>query len=108
MKKLILALLVVAAPAQAFEWPWQTQTKEDYGYCKGFISSGLAAFPMDGLSRTKLWLSWNQVIQAGYATTDAANAQYSEGKSKFDTLAAASDTQSVVAIANGECDLEES
>lgn len=108
MKKLILALLVAAAPVQAFEWPWQTQTKEDYGYCKGFISSGLAAFPIDGLSRTQLWLSWNQVIQAGYATTDAGNAQYSEGKSKFDTLAAASDTQSLVEIANGECDLEES
>ncbi len=41
MKKLILALLVVAAPVQAFDWPWQQQTKQDYGYCKGFISSGL-------------------------------------------------------------------
>tara|TARA_R110001599_G_scaffold353815_1_gene598822 strand:- start:68717 stop:69043 length:327 start_codon:yes stop_codon:yes gene_type:complete len=108
MKKLILALMVFAAPVQAIEWPWQTQTKEDYGYCKGFISSGLAAHPMKGMSRTQLWLSWNQVIQAGFASTDAANAQYSEGKSKFDTLLAANDTQSLVNIANGECDLGDS
>jgi hypothetical protein len=105
MKKLILALLVIAAPVQAFEWPWQAQSKADYGYCKGFISSGLAAFPIKRLSRTQLWLSWNHVIQAGYVTTDAGNAQYSEGKSKFDTLLASSDTPSLVDIAGGECDL---
>jgi hypothetical protein len=108
MKKLILALLVFAAPVQAFDWPWQEQTKVDYGYCKGFVSSGLAAFPVAGLSRTQLWLSWNQVIQAGYVTTDTGNAQYSEGTSKFDTLIASSDTQSLVDIANGECDLGDS
>ena len=57
MKKLIFALLLIAGPAQAFEWPWQSQTHGDYAYCKGFISSGLAAFPVPGLSRTKLWLN---------------------------------------------------
>jgi len=109
MKKTILvALLVAASPAGAFDWPWQTQTRGDYGYCKGFISAGLATFPMKGLSRTQLWLAWNQVIQAGYVKTDPGDAQYSEGKSKFDTLLAASDTQSLVDIANGECDLGDS
>lgn len=108
MKKLIFALLLIAAPVQAFEWPWQSQTHEDYAYCKGFISSGLAAYPVQGLSRTKLWLNWNHVIQAGYATTDSDNAQYSEGASKFDTLAGSSDTLSLLDIANGGCDLGDS
>lgn len=108
MKQLILALAIVATPAQAFEWPWQTQTPADYSYCKGFIYAGLAEFPMKGLSRTQLWLSWNQVIEAGLIKVDVGDAQYSAGKSKFDTLLAASDTQPLIDIANGECDLSDS
>lgn len=108
MKKLIFALLLITAPVHAFEWPWQSQTHEDYAYCKGFISSGLAAHPVQGLSRTKLWLNWNHVIQAGYTSSDSDDAQYHEGASKFDTLAGASDTQALVDIANGECDLGDS
>ncbi|MEM6581558.1 MAG: hypothetical protein AAF699_09810 [Pseudomonadota bacterium] len=106
MKKLLVALMLVAAPAWAVDWPWQSQTKANYGYCKGFVYSALGAYPMDGLSRTRLWLSWNNIIRAGYATTDASDPQYLEGQTAFDNLTASNDSASVLQIANGECNLE--
>ena len=108
MKQLILALLVLAAPVQAFEWPWQTESQKNYDYCKGFIFASLGAFPMKGMSRTQLWLNWNHVIQAGLVTVNTGNEQYDAGRSKFDTLLASNDDQTLVDIANGECDLGDS
>lgn len=108
MKILVLMMLLAAAPVSAFDWPWQSQPKENYSYCKGFISSGLAAFPVKGLSRTKLWLNWNHTIQARMATTGPGDTRYSEGRSRFESLLASNDNTAVIDIANGECDLGES
>lgn len=107
MRKLMLALIIVAVPAQAFEWPWQEADQKDYGYCKGFIHAGLAAFPVQGLSRTQLWLSWNEVTREEFAVGGLSAEQYEAGIAQFDSLLASSDTVALVDVANGECDFAE-
>lgn len=107
MRHLTLALLILAAPVQAFNWPWESQEATDYDFCKGFVFEGLAAFPVPGLSRTKLWLSWNQAVRAEFARGSRDQQQYEAGKQQFDSLLAANDTDNLLAMVNGECDLGE-
>ena len=104
MRKLILVLTIVAGPVQAFDWPWQKADQKDYGYCKGFIHAGLAAFPVKDLSRTQLWLSWSEVTREEFAVGGLSAEQYEAGISQFDSLLASSDTAALVEVANGECD----
>ena len=54
---LSLALgLTTVLPAHAFEWPWTEQREIRYGYCRGFTEGALASFPVERVSRTRLWL----------------------------------------------------
>jgi hypothetical protein len=107
MKKLILALAIAAAPVQAFDWPWQTSSDPDFAYCKGFTFAGLAAFPVEKLSRTQLWLSWNHINRASHDGTDLSTEQYDAGKAKFASLQSSSDSAALLELANGECDFAE-
>lgn len=103
MKRLLLALVIVAAPAHAFQWPWEHQQREDYSYCKGFVFAGLGAFPVKDLSRIQLWLSWNNVVQAQFEEDGLNQAQYEAGKERFDSLLAANDLDSLLEMADREC-----
>ena len=105
MRHLMLALLILAAPVQAFQWPWESPDTTNYDYCKGFVYEGLAAFPVTGLSRTQLWLSWNQAVRAQFARGSLDQQQYEAGQQQFDSLLAANDTDHLLDLANGECDL---
>lgn len=104
MRKLILALAIAAAPVQAFEWPWQSSASPDFAYCRGFTYAGLGALPVEDLSRTQLWLSWNHINRATHDATDLSTEQYEAGKAKFASLKAGGDTTALLDIANGECD----
>ena len=105
MKCLILALAIVALPAQAIEWPWHQKSTDNYGYCKGFVSAGLGEFPVEQLSRTQLWLSWNIVNRAELPEGSITQEQLLSGTQRFDSLLASGDLVSLLEIANGECDL---
>ena len=107
MRHLTLALLMIAAPVHAFDWPWESRETSDYAYCKGFIYEGLAAFPVQGVSRTQLWLSWNEAVRAGFALGELDPQQYEEGRQQFESLLAANDTDKLQQVTNGECDLNE-
>lgn len=105
MKRFILALAVVALPAQAFDWPWQQQTHADYSYCKGFVNAGLGEFPVENLSRVKLWLSWNHITRAELPGGIINQDEFKSGSDRFTTLLAASDLDSLLQIANKDCEL---
>lgn len=105
MKRLILALAVVALPAQAFEWPWQKPADVDYSYCKGFVMAGLGEFPVERLSRTDLWLSWNAINRATIADKSIVETDFQAGREQFDSLLSSGDLESLRHIANRDCDL---
>ncbi len=108
MRHLPLALLILAAPVQAFHWPWESPDTSNYAYCKGFVFAGLAAYPVKGVSRTQLWLSWNEAVRAGFAGGVLDPQQYEAGRQQFESLLAASDTNALEELTNGECDLDDS
>ena len=66
MSRFILVLLLFTGSSSALAWqlPWQETPPERIDYCRGFLLKSLGAFPVEGLSRTQLWLAWNEVINA--------------------------------------------
>lgn len=105
MKRLILVLAVIALPVQAFEWPWQQPADTNYSYCKGFVIAGLGEFPVEKLSRTQLWLSWNAINRTGTSGDNLNQADFQAGKDNFANLLSAGDLDNLRQIANRDCDL---
>ena len=102
IRAMALCGLLMPLSVQAWEWPWEEQREVRHGYCKGFVVGGLAAFPVQDLSRTQLWLAWNYLNRdAEMIPTD----DYSTGRGEFDQLLASGDTTQLLDIANGECAL---
>lgn len=104
MKRYILATALVALPVQAFEWPWQEQSTDNYGFCKGFVSTGLGEFPVERLSRIQLWLSWNHINRSELPEGSITPEQLEAGRDRFDTLLASGDLENLLQIANQDCD----
>lgn len=105
MKRLVLALAIIALPAQAIEWPWQQAADTDYSYCKGFVYAGLGEFPVENLSRTQLWLSWNAINRVAMAGESISEESFQAGLERFDNLLTSSDLDSLLQIADRDCDL---
>ena len=108
MKRLLLALVIVALPAHAYDWPWQQDQREDYSYCKGFVSAGLGSFPVADLSRIDLWLSWNHVVQRQFENDELVQDQYDAGRERFTSLLAANDLDSLLEVVDHDCDYRDS
>lgn len=100
-----LASLALTAPALAFDWPWKEEREVRYGYCKGFTVAGLAALPIEDLSRTDLWLSWNHINRATLPEGSITQENYAAGADAFRQMAAAGNRQQLLEIAGEECDL---
>jgi hypothetical protein len=103
MKRLILSLMVVAAPVHAFEWPWQDNHRESYSFCRGFVHSGLADVSKNGAARIQLWLDWNDATRAQFSQGALEQAQYEAGKARFNELLSANDPQAMAAVIENEC-----
>ena len=103
MKQLMIALAIVALPAQAFDWPWQKKQLEDYSYCKGFLHSGLASSAMTDGSRIKLWLDWNNVTRTQFEQGGISQDQYDAGKASFSSLLASNDTDGILEVVDQDC-----
>jgi len=105
MKYLILTLLIVASPSQAFDWPWQNQQQhEDYSYCKGFAHAGLASTAVASVARIQLWLDWNNVVRTQFKKGSLDGARYELGKARFESLLAENKTGAILDAAKDECD----
>lgn len=104
MKRLILSLVVVAAPVHAFDWPWQDTQRESYSYCRGFVHSGLTEVSEKGAARIKLWLDWNDATRAQFSQGALDQAQYDAGKARFGELLGANDTAALADVIDKQCD----
>ena len=105
MKRLILSLVVVAAPVHAFDWPWQDTHRESYSYCRGFVHSGLAQVSQQGASRIQLWLDWNGATRTQFSEGKLDEAQYEAGKARFSELLSATGTQALADVVENDCNL---
>ncbi len=96
--------LTCSLPAAAFEWPWTEHKDPQYSYCKGFVVAALGT-KVTHLSRTDLWLAWNDINRNGVPANTAWNQDYTNGVQQFYDLQAKNDTEQVKQIANGDCAL---
>ncbi len=96
--------MTCSLPAAAFEWPWNEHKETNYSYCKGFVVAALGN-EVSTLSRTQLWLAWNDINRNGVPINTAWNDSYTSGFQQFHTLKASSDDEQLEQIANGDCAL---
>ncbi len=108
MRRLILTLMIVAAPAHAFDWPWQDTPRESYSYCRGFVHSGLAQVSEHGVSRIQLWLDWNDATRAQFTGGEIDQVQYEAGRARFSELLSANDTDALLDMVDNQCNFSDS
>ena len=101
----VLALVFSSSSALAIQWPWEEPTETRIEYCRGFLAKSLGAFPVAGLSRVQLWLSWNEVVRLTPAEFDTGDTEYQEGRAFFDAKLEAGNTQAIIDEADGACAL---
>ena len=101
----ILALVFSSSPALSFQWPWQDPPETRIEYCRGFLSTSLGAFPVEGLSRIRLWLAWNEVVKLSPESFDTEAGEYLEGREFFNSMVEAGNNQTIVDEAGGACAL---
>jgi hypothetical protein len=106
-RMLLMAMgLASALPAQAMEWPWSEKQEVRYGYCRGFTEGALASFPMERVSRTRLWLNWNRIVRAELPGGAPSTEEYQAGRAKFEELAAEGDLEGVRDVVRHDCRLD--
>lgn len=105
MPRFALVLLLVTASTNALAWqlPWQEPPPERIDYCRGFLLKGLGAFPVEGLSRTQLWLAWNEVINATSLERDRKLEEVAAGKEFFTSMLDSGNIQAILDEADTTC-----
>lgn len=93
----------LALPAQAYEWPWQSQKEANYGYCKGFVMAGLAQEQLGKVARVDLWLTWNHILRAQLPEGTITDSDFQEGRDKLTALVANADYEGIREVADQEC-----
>lgn len=105
MKRAFATLaIIVALPAQAVDWPWQQSSDVRYGYCKGFVVTGLAEQRVQDLSRTNLWLAWNGINRAELPEGTITVEDYQAGQAAFANLRSGDDLTALMDVAD-DCGL---
>lgn len=105
MARFALIFLLVSASANTLAWqfPWQEPPPERIDYCRGFLLKGLGEFPVEGLSRTQLWLAWNEVINATSLERDRKMDEVEAGKAFFTSMLDSGDIQAILDEADTTC-----
>ena len=106
MKCLALpALLAIAfsLPAQAFNWPWQSQADTNYGFCNGFVKAGLQEDQIASSSRTDLWLTWNYINRSSMPEGGVLETDFQQGVDRLNTLVANNDFEGIREIKESQC-----
>jgi hypothetical protein len=104
MKRLAIALVLVASQAQALEWPWSDGDTASDDNCMGFVGAGLADSRVAGWSRTQLWLAWNDFTRDGLGDLTVFQQLYQSGSDRYDTVTPSADGD-LLSIADGACGL---
>lgn len=104
MKTVVIAsaLLLISAPLQAMDFPWETKAgPQELDYCRGFISAGLANVPPPSLPRIELWLRWNSLTREGVAEASVESVQ--AGRAAFSTLVQSNDLEAIRHTVRSDC-----
>lgn len=100
---LVVLGAALALPAQAYDWPWQSQKDVRYGYCKGFVIAGLAEDQLGMTSRVDLWLTWSHILRAQFSDDSITDTDFQEGRDRLTALVANADYQGIRDVADQEC-----
>ncbi|MCB1702725.1 MAG: hypothetical protein H6985_07235 [Pseudomonadales bacterium] len=104
MRQMIFILMILAVPAQAFDWPWEQKPLENPSFCRGFAYSGLATNEVKDAIRIQMWMIWNRAAHDQFKLGKLNEQEYEAGKARFNQLLANSDRSELRDAAERECD----
>jgi hypothetical protein len=99
----LILLAVLAVPAQAFDWPWQSEKETRHDFCQGFVMAALAAEELTDTSRVGMWLSWNYVIRTEAPKSSSSEADLQAGRAQLGSMLANNDIQGIRDFADSDC-----
>jgi hypothetical protein len=76
---------------------------EDYSWCQGFIVKALGEFPVAGLSRTRLWLDWNTIVDETVVNSSLNPERYQAGRDHFSRLNAEGNISRIIETSEEDC-----
>jgi len=79
--------------------------EQSYSWCRGYAVQALGALPVAGLSRTDLWLAWNETVQYTIINGELNEAEYTAGREKFSRQLAANNVAAMIETSDENCDL---
>jgi hypothetical protein len=100
---LILLAVLATAPAQAFDWPWQSEKEVEHDFCKGFVMAALGAEELTDTSRVGMWLTWNYVNRAAVPEGGSPEADLQAGRARLEAMVADNDIQGIRDFADSDC-----
>lgn len=73
-------------------------------FCHGYIQKGLGEFPVDGLDRKAMWLSWNEVVATTLFEKKMNETSYQSGRDTFAQQLAANNVSAMQNVVEDDCD----
>lgn len=73
-------------------------------FCHGYIQKGLGEYPVDGVDRKAMWLSWNEVVPTTLFEKKMDQSSYQNGRDTFAQQLAANDVSAMQDVIEDDCD----
>ena len=73
-------------------------------FCHGYIQKGLGEYPVEGLDRKAMWLSWNEVVATTLFEKKMDQASYQDGRDSFAQQLAANNVSAMQDVVEDDCD----
>lgn len=73
-------------------------------FCHGYIQKGLGEYPVDGVDRNAMWLSWNEVIATTLFDKQKDEPSYQQGRDRFAEQLAANNVAGMQDVVENDCD----
>jgi hypothetical protein len=73
-------------------------------FCHGYIQKGLGEYPVEGVDRNAMWLSWNEVIPVTLFEGQKNEPSYQQGRDTFGEQLAANNVSAMQDVVEDDCD----
>ena len=73
-------------------------------FCHGYIHKGLGEYPVDGVDRNAMWLSWNEVVETTLFEGQKDETSYQQGRDRFAEQLAANNVSGMQDVVEDDCD----
>ena len=100
-RTLVFAIMTVAALGGCAS---SVTDVEQASFCHGYIQKGLGEYPVDGLDRNAMWLSWNAVVPLTVYEGQKEPDSYQRGRDTFGRQLAANDVGAMEEVMDNDCD----